>query len=284
MSRCLIIPSISISSQRFATVGDRLMLPAIRFGALYWDRMHTTAFSQIQQPRIDEAISIGRDLDFIDIDIVDRPSFELDQIPEYIKEISLYMQKQINKEKQVCSIFEHDDSDIYPLIQLGQNQIVQRRILQVNLLNSVYVPGENVRIDAIREFREKRIDELEELHTAILDISRKFLELGDYKEALLLASKEIETNINRLDRLMAESHWDRIRKSVKTNIGGIVVDSLPVAAGGTESLLTGSFIPLAFGVGYGILQAIVKDARMSPSIPAEIAPFTYAIDAKKKFT
>lgn len=284
MTRCLVIPPVSISNKSVSFLGDVPILAAMRFGALYWDRLHLTNFGGIRLTSLEKEIEACSEFDFIEVDSVEQDFFSIDKVPLYIQLTSDYIKKQTRKKGQICSIFEYDGADLFPMLGNESVRPTQRRKLQVDLLNCISSPAATVRIGEIRRFREKRADELEQLHNAILGVSEKYLKIGDYNEALVLASKEIEGAIGRLERLMSESHWDRARSAFRCNIGGILVDSLPpIAAGGIGSFGIGSFVPIACGVGYGLLQAIVKNARMKPEVTEELAPLTYAFEARRAF-
>lgn len=285
MTRTLLIPPIMINLEEVTIFGCNELMQSIRFGALYWDSLHVTTFRFHQPEALTRELTIGEGLGFLESNTIWKDEIHYDRdLDIVIGLISNILKEKLNKKGEICSLFESGESDLFSCLPIGSDRVSSRRILQVEILKSIPIPLDGVPLEDIRRFRERRRDELEELHDLIFSVAEKYEKIGNLEEGVILASKEIRVATDKLERLMNERGWDRLRKSIRINLSGAVIDALPFAgAAGVASFGLGSVVPLLSAAGYGLLKAVVKDVIIKPDVPSELSALTYALAAKGEF-
>lgn len=285
MTRALVISPIVINPEKVTLFGGDELIQSIRFGALYWDWLHVTSFRFFQPEALTRELRIGEDLGFVESNVIWKDEIHFDDDLDIVIDlVSEILKERLNKKGEICSLFELGESDLFSCLPIGSDRVSSRRILQVEILKSIPIPLDSVPLEDIRRFRERRRDELEELHSLIFSVAAKYAEIENLEEGIVLASNEIRLATAKLERLMSESGWARLRKSIRINLSGAVIDALPFAgAMGVASFGLGSVVPLVSAAGYGLLKAVVKDVSIKPKVPSELSALTYALAAKNEF-
>ncbi|MBT8364550.1 MAG: hypothetical protein KJP23_07565, partial [Deltaproteobacteria bacterium] len=182
----------------------------LKYFLLYWDRVFipTTNIMHLSLPDEDEMISTG---------IISRPrvTFSGSFNGETIAAAQLLAQTTIAKQ-----LIENDKNIDWVVHQIGNeiilpsNEIIKQQAIRVDLINTLPVPDESVAIPDIIEFKERRNDELKQLHQALDDFYLEILASPDPG----LKAKAVVSNLTNAISDLQNSASERWRITTKFDI------------------------------------------------------------------
>lgn len=232
----------------------RLSSQELRYFLLYWDRVviPTTNIMHLSLPDEDEMISTG---------IISRPrvTFSGSFNGETIAAAQVLAQTTIAKQ-----LIENDKNIDWVVHQIGNeiilpsNEVVKQQAIRVDLVNTLPVPDESVAIPDIIEFKERRSDELKQLHQALDNFYLEILASPDPS----LKAKAVVSNLTNaiLDvQNSASERWRITRKfDISAEINLNLKDILSAAAAGAVFDFYNSLFTIPIGTVVGVAGSLIK--------------------------
>ncbi|WP_373367156.1 DUF6236 family protein [Alkalicoccobacillus gibsonii] len=168
---------------------------------------------------------------------------------------------------------------------LNKKDLIRTRALNVELHNSLPVPGEKTRLEDILEFKNKRSSELNAFSLQMDDFYQDIIKSQDEEHALQSKINRIQQSLTDLTRVMDESYLNRVQRSLNAKI------DLSKASGAFGSVIAGSvsgLYPMTVGVIGGISAAAFAGVRLSADfsfkpkeITSELKPYAYLYEVNK---
>jgi hypothetical protein len=233
---------------------NRLTAQEIRYFLLYWDKIviPTTNLVHLAIPEEDELLSSG---------IIERPrvQFSGNFNGELIAKAQVFAQTSIAKD-----LIANDKITDWALHQIGNEIIipdeetVKKQTIRVDLNNALPVPDSNVPLIDILEFKERRKDELFELHQTIDNFYLDILSSPDTNLKTKISINELTKAINNLNTVSAEK-WKNTKKfdiAAELNLNGKDVTS-GAAAGAAFDFFTNLYT-LPIGTVVGACASLIK--------------------------
>lgn len=231
-----------------------LTLEEIRYFLLYWDRVviPTTNLVHLAVPQEEALLSTG---------VVTRPRVPFSGIfdGELMARAQLLAQTVV-----ATDLIKKDRSTDWALHQIGHELIVpdevsiEKQLIRVDLVGSLPVPKGDVPFSDILEFKERRKDELAQLHQTIDDLYMEILSSPDPSLKSKQSIAKFRESIEILDSVTREK-WKSTGKfdlSAELNISGKEV-AAGVAAGAVFDFYTNLFtIPV--GTLVGAISSVIK--------------------------
>ncbi|XOQ12628.1 MAG: hypothetical protein ACFWTY_01255 [Shouchella clausii] len=169
-----------------------------------------------------------------------------------------------------------------PKLNLLKKDTEKTRVLEVELYQCLPVPTENVSLDEILEFKQRRNSELLEFRFLMDKLYLDTIESGDFERAKTHNIELLQKKIFDIDRLMGESRFNRVKTNLSTNISisDLVVESL-------KGFTAGAFIGMPeWGALAGFASSFIKlDLGISSKpkgLPEGIKDYAYLYHAKKE--
>jgi hypothetical protein len=231
-----------------------LTLEELRYFLLYWDKVviPTTNIIHLQVPQEDALLTTG---------VVTRPRVPFSGTFNG----ELMARAQLLAQTAVASdLINNDRSTDWTLHQIGSELIVpdqasiEKQLIRVDLTSSLPVPSGEVPFADILEFKERRKDELVQLHQAVDDLYLEILSSPDRSLKSKQAVSKFRQAIESLDSVTAEK-WKSTRKfdfSAELNLSGKEV-AAGVASGAVFDFYSNLFtIPV--GIIVGTVATVIK--------------------------
>lgn len=226
----------------------------LRYFLLYWDKVviPTTNLIHLAVPQENELLSTG---------VVTRPrvTFSGAFNGELMARAQLLAQTTVARD-----LIENDRSVDWALHQIGSEIIVpdkesiEKQLIRVDLVNSLPVPTGDIPFPDILEFKERRKDELIELHDAMDGLYLEILSSPDPSLKTKQAISHFRKSIETLDNVTKEK-WKSTGKfdiSAELNINGKDV-ATGIAAGAVFDFFTNLYtVPI--GTIVGAIATIIK--------------------------
>lgn len=226
----------------------------IRYFLLYWDKIviPTTNLVHLTIPEEEELLSTG---------IFQRPrvQFSGNFNGELMARAQVLAQTKIAKD-----LIDNDRTFDWALHQIGDEIIIpdketiKKQTIKVDLNNSLPVPGASTPIIDILEFKERRKDELFELHQTIDQFYLEILSSPDSDLKTKASVSKLTKAIENLNTVSAEK-WKNTKKfdiATELNLNGKDVAS-GVAAGAAFDFFTNLYT-LPIGTVIGACASLIK--------------------------
>lgn len=166
---------IKIAGQGFRT-GKAITRLDINYFLLYWDRLvsPTNNIVHFGLPCEDELISLGKleVLKFSAKNMEDSFYCEFDALSQ-AKSLELMREKYKSTDWRIHSLNEE--------LNFSDSDSVVKQTLRFDLCNLLPVPGPDVNLNEILEFKERRTDELIALHSYIDELYFEVINSGDFE-------------------------------------------------------------------------------------------------------
>jgi hypothetical protein len=254
--------AITISGDS-AQFGNPLSAEQVRYYTLYWDRIVIPANNFVYQIIPDEEILIATG-------VIERPTIELGTCygGAQIGQASLEAQAQVARK-----LIQNDHNTDWVLHQFGNNLIVpiseqeERNSLRFELISQLPVPNKDVPIVEVFEFKDRRRDELDNLHAHLDQLYLDILRSPDKELATTRAKLDLERSVNDLNTAVSE-RWNattkydfsaqisldgsRILKGVATGMildlfsGGLTLPMSTIACGAASALKISAGVSKSF--------------------------------------
>ena len=158
------------------------------------------------------------------------------------------------------------------------------RTLEVELFQSVPVPGPDVDVHDVLEFKLQHRDLLEQYRSAIEKMASDIMKDADIERARRRSKEQIQSSILELDKVMTESRMSRLWSNVKWEIklGDMLAATSPGAIlfiQGLEEL--GTVAALAGSLASSIKLSI-KELWAPPNLEDGLRPYMYVWTANDK--
>lgn len=252
-------PALIHAHDRGFTVERSISPQEIRYYALYWDKVVIPASNAVYIGILDEEV-------LIETGVIERPIVEFRGGrlggSEFALAQSVVAKKLMEEDKSVDWVIHQ----FGPKIALPQEFLENRNSLRIDLVSLLPVPSGEVPIADVLEFKMRRADELNHLHTALEHTYLEVLKSPDPQLSQKQAMHDLQKSIANLNVVSAEK-WERTSKfdfSAELNLDGSRFVK-GIAAGAVMGSLTHGFsIPVASIIG-GIASIIKFKAGYSAS-------------------
>jgi|VirMetMinimDraft_7_1064189.scaffolds.fasta_scaffold47122_1 hypothetical protein len=234
-----------------------LTIEELQYYILYWDKIVIPGNNlvYIGLPEEDLLLQAGA---------IERPrvgfqgSFQGDQVTDAIMSCQSLVAKELVKDKSVDWVIHQFGGD-----SLFPNDFNQRRnVIRVDLSGVLPVPAENINIYEILEFKNRRKDELKQLHAYLDSVYELVLSAPDQELAHRKAISDLSNAINDLDSVFKE-RFENTKKydiTAELNLNGKDI-SVGAASGAIiDFFATGMTIPIATVAG-AILSTLKVSAK-----------------------
>lgn len=221
---------------------------------MYWDKVviPTTNLIHLAVPQEEELLTTG---------VVTRPRVPFSGTfnGELMARAQLSAQTAVAKD-----LIKNDRTVDWALHQIGteiivpDNESIEKQLIHVDLVNSLPVPNGDVPFPDILEFKERRKDELTQLHNAIDDLYLEILSSPDPNLKSKKAISQFKESIETLDKVTKEK-WKRTGKfdiSAELNLNGKDVVT-GIAAGSVFDFFT-SLHTIPIGAIFGAIFTTVN--------------------------
>ncbi|WP_243638310.1 DUF6236 family protein [Shewanella frigidimarina] len=234
-----------------------LTIEELQYYILYWDKIVIPGNNlvYIGLPEEDLLLQAGA---------IERPrvgfqgSFQGDQVTDAIMSCQSLVAKELVKDKSVDWVIHQFGGD--SLFPDGFNQ--RRNVIRVDLSGVLPVPAENINIYEILEFKNRRKDELKQLHAYLDSVYELVLSAPDQELAHRKAISDLSNAINDLDTVFKE-RFENTKKydiTAELNLNGKDI-SVGAASGAIiDFFATGMTIPIATVAG-AILSTLKVSAK-----------------------
>ncbi len=226
----------------------------LRYFLLYWDKVviPTTNLVHLGIPEEEEFLGTG---------IISRPRVQFSGTfnGELMAQAQVLAQTSVAKD-----LIENDKSTDWVLHQIGDEIIipnsvsVEKQTIRVDLNNSLPVPNETVAIPDILEFKERRKDELLQLHQTIDKFYLEVLSSPDPSLTSKAVVNELTRSIENINTVTGEK-WNATNKfdiAAELNING--KDIISTAAAGAAFDFFTNLYTIPIGTVVGAAASIVK--------------------------
>lgn len=225
----------------------------LRYYIMYWDRVVIPGNNLVY-------IGIPEEEELIACGAITRPkvgfqgSFQGDQVANVILSCQSIVANELVKDKSVDWIVHQIGSEIV----IPDKFSFQQETVKVVLVNALPVPDGETPINEILEFKERRKDQLVELHEAIDGLYFEVLNSPDPELATKKAVTRFKTSIEGINAV-ANEKFKKTRKydlTAELNLNGKDIVSGASAGAVIDFFSTGFSIPIATIV--GALAALIK--------------------------
>jgi hypothetical protein len=226
----------------------------LRYFLLYWDKVviPTTNLIHLAVPQEDALLSTG---------VVTRPRVPFSGTfnGELMAKAQLLAQTTVARD-----LIKNDRSTDWALHQIGSELIIpdtesiEKQLVRVDLISTLPVPSGDVPFTDILEFKERRKDELIQLHQAIDDLYLEILSSPDASLKSKQAVSKFRQSIESLNSVTGEK-WKSTGKfdlSAELNISGKEI-AAGVAAGAVFDFYT-NLCTFPVGAVVGAVASLIK--------------------------
>lgn len=246
MKRCIISTPAKISfSKDSFSVSSNLTGEDVRFLSLYWDKIVIPSNNLIHY-------GIPEEKDLIACGLFERPvirhvgQFYGGEMGEKILEGQCEVARKLFEDKSSDWVIHQKGSQIV----LPENLVKKTNTIRIDLSSTLPVPNADVPICDILEFKERRKDELSQLHEAIDAIYFEVLDSPDEDLAQRKAIASLKQDIENLNRVATEK-FQITRKfdlSAEFSFDGKSAAIATAAGAFIDFLATGFTVPIATSV------------------------------------
>ncbi|MEK3756725.1 DUF6236 family protein [Bacillus sp. FSL K6-6483] len=192
---------------------------------MYWDKLDFPNNSAL-------GISSTPDIDFLEkCGVLQRTFIQTKgNLEKVFPEAQLSAFRKNNKKEPGCWSLAQSTSKL----NLLKEDVEQSRVLEVELYQCLPVPTEDVSLDEILEFKQRRNDELLEFRFLMDRLYLDTIEAGDFERARTHNIELLQKKIVDIDRLMNESMISRIKTNLSANIdiSDVLMNSIAGASAG----------------------------------------------------
>lgn len=200
----------------------------MNYYALYWDKVIFPRNGMV-------GFGVPYEEDLISCGIVEKPYIHREGAVSYsnltsnLIEDLIFTANKFREERKDFDWFIHQMTGS----GVASPDNVRKMSLRLDLMNLLPVPNENVHIADVLEFKERRSDELKNMHTLIDNLYLKVLQSGDFELSRSAALSELKEAFQSLDKVSSES-WGVTSKfnlslSIEPDLFAMVKD---IALGG----------------------------------------------------
>ncbi|EKO3982999.1 hypothetical protein DID95_11870 [Vibrio fluvialis] len=244
---------VSGNGSKFQSEGA-LTVEELRYFLLYWDRVVVPTTNLIH-------LALPEEKDFLSTNVITRPSVPFSGTfnGEKMARAQIEAQTRIANE-----LITHDRNVDWTLHQIGDSiflpsrDAVQKQMIRVELQNCLPVPIGNVPAHEILEFKERRKDQLQELHKHLEDLYFEVLSSPDPSLKSKRTVSDLKTAIASVDKVASEK-WIVTKKfnlSAELNLNA--KDIVTGAAAGSAFDFFLDMFTLPIGTIAGALAPVVK--------------------------
>lgn len=278
MRGIVITPEIEIFEENGMYIKDSNIHPLkLREYLLYWDKIDFPTSNIITfggSPEIYYLQEVG---------VLKRSRVNLNESGEMV---DLFLKSQMqayltnnDKDKGSWSIVQPNFK-----LALPTESSIQTRALEIELYNSLPIPKNDVPLEEILEFKQRRNDELKEFRYLMDSLYEEILKAQDTERAIEKNIDLIQRKVIDIHRVMEESRIKRIFGSVKVNLSlsDAIKQGLIWGTGGAIF----SF-PVELGALLGTTASFIKvdtEVALQPKIlPPELKDYAYLYYTQKEF-
>lgn len=246
---------------------------------MYWDKIIIPSNNLVY-------IGVPNEEILISSQAIERPkincqgSFNGDMITDLLLSSQSIVADELMKDKTMdWVIHQIGDQGIY---QKEFNK--KKNILQFDILNALPVPSKDTDINEILNFKEKRKDELNELHNTLDEIYLDILSAPDSDFKSKKSVSLLKKNIESLNKVSSEKFKSTKKYDLKTelNLNAKNVSYGAVAGGIFDLFATGYTIPLGSIIGASLSTINIKaTSQISFSPASENTKLAYLSNASK---
>lgn len=203
----------------------------INYFLLYWDKLLVPSNNvyRFGVPHEDELKSLGK---------LDTPLFRVDYMNDSIFP-DFYAASQLKSLEQMQEKEKNVDWRIHYLndqINLPDNDSTLKQTLRFELCNLLPVPGLNVNLNEILEFKERRSDELVALHSYMDELYFEIIKSGDFELSRAKAFNGFERALADLNSLNAQVWRSPIKFSLSSSLEFDLNQAMAFAAAGAVAM------------------------------------------------
>lgn len=221
---------IKISGQGFRT-GKAITRLDINYFLLYWDRLvsPTNNIVHFGLPCEDELISLGKleVLKFSAKNMEDSFYCEFDALSQ-AKSLELMRGKYKSTDWRIHSLNDE--------LNFSDSDSVVKQTLRFDLCNLLPVPGPDVNLNDILEFKERRADELIALHSYIDELYFEVINSGDFELSKAIAFDGFKRAIADLDALNSQGWRSPIKFDISSSFEFDLSQVMTAATAGVAAI------------------------------------------------
>lgn len=146
---------------------------------------------------------------------------------------------------------------------LPEDERVRTRVIEATLYKALPVPGDDVAIQDILEFKARRADELLTLRNELDSVYFSLISEADIPRAMSIALTRLEAALLAVETVSGEAWTTKLRSTLKVDIS--LTNVTTGAMAGATAAATFAF-PVSIGAGLGAAGAIVK-FELKPEAP-----------------
>lgn len=165
---------------------------------------------------------------------------------------------------------------------LPKSESVLDRGLEVELYNSLPVPSEEVSLEDILNFKEKRKDELLYFRNLMDNLYIELLKSADSERAINAYIGRLQKGIMELDQVMKESKLSKFKGSVKIqfDLKEAIINTFLGATGGTA--IGFPDVGAALGFASSFINITSEMSLKPKEIPSELKDYAYLYYSSKE--
>lgn len=221
---------IKIAGQGFRT-GKAITRLDINYFLLYWDRLVSPTNNVVHfgLPCEDELISLGKleVLKFSAKNMEDSFYCEFDALSQ-AKSLELMRGKYKSTDWRIHSLNEE--------LNFSDSDSVVKQTLRFDLCNLLPVPGPDVNLNEILEFKERRSDELIALHSYIDELYFEVINSGDFELSKAKAFGGFERALADLDALNSQGWRSPIKFDISSSFEFDLNQMMTAATAGVAAI------------------------------------------------
>lgn len=281
MKRGVMLPPIGTVKEKsgtsFSIIGDMPFLNSVPAAVLYWDKVFAPVAIRGMAPQYDVAVDRLVNLGIAEsLDLKSENKFSGLDIQPMLSAYAASLAELDSRDSELWSIMPlmpgKKETLAYqskPYLPKSHGTIAS---IEVHLRSALPVPDRDVPYEDLLEFKQKRSDQIQRLHSELSQVASRYIGLMDDEKGLGLALNDVEAAVLELQRVYEEK-W--AMKTVKNLTSAFALEGV-LPAGITY--LAGVPIDVAFLTGAG--TAIVKSA-VTANVPSKHQdnPYCYALDA-----
>lgn len=234
-------PGIIEPSAEGFSVKPSLTAEDIRFFILYWDKVIIPTNNIVHFGFVDED-------DLVGCGAIWRPRVQ--------HQGKITGMEILKGQCEVAAAMMKDKSTDWVIHQTGnqfhipEESATLRNVIRINLAGSLPVPSQDININEILEFKERRSDELRVLHSTLDEIYLEVLSSPDSNLANLKAVEKLRDDIRNLNKVSAEIFKSDKKFDLSTEFNVVGKDVVLALAGGAylDTLIGVSSFPIAAAI------------------------------------
>lgn len=160
--------------------------------------------------------------------------------------------------------------------QPGQHTAIKKQVLEVSLKNVLPVPPPDTAFEDLLAFKNRRRDELQELHGAIDRLSTELSGAENLDDAVRVGQEIVKRALADLDRVFSETWPHRFLGTIRANLGSVMVGAATGAAAAPFAELPAVVGAAAGGALRPLFEASVSTVVGRHEVPERAEPYVYA--------